>query len=71
MVLSLGSPILSSLLIRFQLGAGTALPSLVAAACGASVVVSDRHDAPRVLRNIQTTLLSNNPLHWLSDESNI
>ena len=36
-----------------QLGAGTAVPGLVAAKCGAHVTLSDREDTPRLLDNLR------------------
>ncbi len=48
------------------MGAGTALPSLVCAACGACVVATDREDGKRVLSNIKNTVLTNNPVHFVS-----
>jgi len=50
-----------------EIGAGTCLPGLVAAACGASVFLSDRHDSPRVLTNMKVIVQSNNPIHLVRD----
>jgi predicted nicotinamide N-methyase len=36
-----------------QLGAGTAVPGLVAAKCGAHITLSDREDTPRLLDNLR------------------
>lgn len=41
------------ILLHTQLGAGTAVPGLVAAKCGAHVTLSDREDTPRLLDNLK------------------
>lgn len=53
-----------------ELGSGTSLPGLVAAACGASVVLSDKEDAIDILANARTNWLSNNPVHLYSSDNN-
>ena len=37
----------------FQIGAGTSLPGIVAAKCGANVILSDSSDYPQCLDNCQ------------------
>jgi len=51
-----------------ELGSGTALPSLVCGACGAHVVATDKAESTRVLKNIENTILSNNPIYLTTDE---
>ena len=47
------------LLPCMQLGAGTAVPGIVAAKCGAHVVLSDREDNPQLLQNLRSTCTIN------------
>jgi len=48
------------------LGAGCGFPGLVAAACGSTVVLSDREEEKEVLENLRANFLSNHPLHVMS-----
>lgn len=43
-----------------QLGAGTAVPGIVAAICGANVILSDREGNPRLQDNLRKTCEINN-----------
>ena len=43
-----------------QLGAGTAIPGLVAAKCGAHVTLSDREENPHLLDNLKKSCDLNN-----------
>ena len=43
-----------------QLGAGTAVPGIVAALCGANVILSDREGSPRLQENLRETCRINN-----------
>ena len=47
-----------------ELGCGTGLPGFVAAACGASCILTDAEDAPAVLKNVRVTLMTNNRIHY-------
>lgn len=33
-------------------------------AIGATTVLTDRHDAHRVLENLRSSVITNNPVHW-------
>jgi hypothetical protein len=48
-----------------KVGAGTSLPGLVAAACGAHVVLTDREDALHILENCSAIVHANNPVHFI------
>jgi len=48
-----------------EVGAGTSLPGLVAAACGAHVVLTDREDAPHILENCRSIVHVNNPVYFI------
>mmetsp|Transcript_17284 Transcript_17284/g.19270 ORF Transcript_17284/g.19270 Transcript_17284/m.19270 type:complete len:261 (-) Transcript_17284:6-788(-) len=45
-----------------ELGGGTALPGMVAAVCGAKVVLTDKEEAPHILQNMELNKHSNNPV---------
>lgn len=47
-----------------ELGCGTGLPGILAAACGASVLLTDDEEADLVLRNVKVSLMTNNPATW-------
>eukprot|EP01127_Copromyxa_protea_P023991 TRINITY_DN9259_c0_g1_i1.p1 TRINITY_DN9259_c0_g1~~TRINITY_DN9259_c0_g1_i1.p1 ORF type:complete len:234 (-),score=28.58 TRINITY_DN9259_c0_g1_i1:58-759(-) len=47
-----------------ELGAGTGLPGILLAASGANVVLTDRHNGLRVLENLRSSVITNNPVHW-------
>ena len=44
---------------NIQLGAGTAVPGIVAAKCGAHVTLSDREDIPRLFDNLKQICILN------------
>jgi len=50
-----------------ELGAGTCLPGLVAAACGSKVYLTDREDVPEVLQNCKQNVLTNNPVAFTTN----
>ncbi|NWR47361.1 MET23 protein, partial [Regulus satrapa] len=45
--------------LRFQIGAGVALPGVVAARCGARVILSDSEELPRCLQSCRSSCRSN------------
>ena len=47
-----------------ELGCGTGLPGILAAACGASVLLTDDEEADSVMRNTKVSLMTNNPVTW-------
>jgi predicted nicotinamide N-methyase len=47
-----------------ELGCGTGLAGLVAAACGASVLFTDDQSSDLVLKNTKISLMTNNPVKW-------
>lgn len=47
-----------------ELGCGTGLPGILAAGCGASVLLTDDEEADSVLRNVKISLMTNNPVTW-------
>jgi len=53
-----------------EVGAGTSLPGLVAAACGAHVVLTDREDAPHILENCRSIVHVNNPVYFIQRVDN-
>lgn len=46
-----------------EIGSGTSLPGLIAAVCGAEVVLTDKEDAHEILENAKSNWLSNNPVY--------
>lgn len=42
-------------IVHVQLGAGTAVPGIVAALCGAHVILSDKEGNPRLQENLRET----------------
>lgn len=53
-----------------ELGCGTGLPGILAAACGASVLLTDDEEADSVMRNVQISLMTNNPVTWKVQSAN-
>lgn len=47
-----------------ELGSGTGLPGILAAACGASVLLTDDEEADSVLKNARISLKANDPVTW-------
>lgn len=47
-----------------QIGCGTSLPGILAAACGARVTLTDREEAPYILDNVKQSILLNNPVDY-------
>lgn len=45
----------AAIVCNLQLGAGTAIPGIVAAMCGAEVTLSDREGSPRLQDNLRRT----------------
>ncbi|XP_050764271.1 histone-arginine methyltransferase METTL23 isoform X3 [Gymnogyps californianus] len=45
--------------LRFQVGAGVSLPGVVAAKCGAEVILSDSEELPQCLHNCRRSCLMN------------
>lgn len=47
-----------------ELGSGTGLPGILAAACGASVLLTDDEEAEPVIKNARLSLEACNPVTW-------
>jgi len=54
-----------------ELGAGTSLPGIVCAACEAHVVLTDKKNGERVLKNIMSSVATNNPIHFTKKDGEI
>jgi predicted nicotinamide N-methyase len=53
-----------------EIGCGTSLPGILAAACGAKVTLTDREEAPYILNNVKQSILLNNPVDYYTGSTN-